>query len=59
MSTVENADKIIVINGGRVEQTGVHKELINQDGIYKQLVQRQMLGMALNYKLYIIKFDFV
>jgi ATP-binding cassette subfamily B (MDR/TAP) protein 9 len=44
LSTVENADKIIVISGGRVQQMGVHKELINQEGIYKQLVQRQMLG---------------
>lgn len=44
LSTVENADKIIVISGGKVQQMGVHKELINQEGIYKQLVQRQMLG---------------
>ncbi|KAH7726669.1 ATP-binding cassette sub-family B member 9 isoform 5 [Aphelenchoides avenae] len=44
LSTVENADKIVVISGGRVAQMGVHKELINQEGIYKQLVQRQMLG---------------
>uniref|UniRef100_A0A915E019 ABC transporter domain-containing protein n=1 Tax=Ditylenchus dipsaci TaxID=166011 RepID=A0A915E019_9BILA len=44
LSTVENADKIVVISGGRVAQIGVHKELINQEGIYKQLVQRQMLG---------------
>jgi len=44
LSTVENADKIVVISGGRVVQIGVHKELINQEGLYKQLVQRQMLG---------------
>jgi ATP-binding cassette subfamily B (MDR/TAP) protein 9 len=47
LSTVENADKIVVISGGRVAQMGVHKELINQEGIYKQLVQRQMLGAEL------------
>uniref|UniRef100_A0A914Z7E4 ABC transporter domain-containing protein n=1 Tax=Panagrolaimus superbus TaxID=310955 RepID=A0A914Z7E4_9BILA len=44
LSTVENADKIVVISGGRVVQQGVHQELISQEGIYKQLVQRQMLG---------------
>ena len=37
LSTVENADKIVVVSGGRVAQMGVHKELINQEGIYKQL----------------------
>ncbi|VDM71318.1 unnamed protein product [Strongylus vulgaris] len=44
LSTVENADKIVVINKGRVEQMGTHKELINQEGMYKLLVQRQMMG---------------
>ncbi|PIO70451.1 ABC transporter, ATP-binding protein [Teladorsagia circumcincta] len=44
LSTVENADKIVVINNGRVEQMGTHKELINQEGMYKLLVQRQMMG---------------
>ncbi|CAB3406987.1 unnamed protein product [Caenorhabditis bovis] len=44
LSTVENADKIVVINKGKVEQMGNHKELMEQDGLYKQLVQRQMMG---------------
>ncbi|CAJ0573227.1 unnamed protein product, partial [Mesorhabditis spiculigera] len=44
LSTVENADKIVVINHGRVEQMGTHQELIKQDGLYKQLVQRQMMA---------------
>uniref|UniRef100_A0A7E4UMG2 ABC-type antigen peptide transporter n=1 Tax=Panagrellus redivivus TaxID=6233 RepID=A0A7E4UMG2_PANRE len=44
LSTVENADKIVVISGGKVVQQGVHKDLINEEGIYQQLVQRQMLG---------------
>lgn len=46
LSTVENADKIVVIAGGRVVQQGVHKTLINQEGLYKQLVQRQMLSKS-------------
>nr|CDJ82259.1 unnamed protein product [Haemonchus contortus] len=44
LSTVENADKIVVINHGRVEQIGTHQELISQEGMYKLLVQRQMMG---------------
>ncbi|CAD6196304.1 unnamed protein product [Caenorhabditis auriculariae] len=44
LSTVENADKIVVINKGRVEQMGTHKELIAQEGMYKTLVQRQMMA---------------
>ncbi|KAK6725515.1 hypothetical protein RB195_004065 [Necator americanus] len=47
LSTVENADKIVVINHGRVEQMGTHKELINQEGMYKMLVQRQMMSAEL------------
>ncbi|KHJ76001.1 hypothetical protein OESDEN_24380, partial [Oesophagostomum dentatum] len=48
LSTVENADKIVVINKGRVEQMGTHKELISQEGMYKMLVQRQMMGAELD-----------
>lgn len=44
MLLVENADKIVVIAGGRVIQEGTHKDLISQDGLYKQLVKRQMLS---------------
>lgn len=44
LSTVEKANRIIVIDGGRVVQEGTHKELLNQDGLYKSLVQRQLLG---------------
>ncbi|CAG9530898.1 unnamed protein product [Cercopithifilaria johnstoni] len=44
LSTVENADQIIVINKGQVVQQGRHKELLEQDGIYRSLVHRQLLG---------------
>lgn len=48
LSTVENADKIVVIAGGKVVQEGTHKDLINQDGgLYKKLVKRQMLSKSL------------
>ncbi|KHJ88540.1 ABC transporter, ATP-binding protein [Oesophagostomum dentatum] len=44
LSTVEKADKIIVINKGKVEQVGKHDELLRQPGTYATLVARQMLG---------------
>ncbi|MCP9264207.1 Transport-associated protein [Dirofilaria immitis] len=44
LSTVENADQIIVINKGRVVQQGRHKDLLKEDGIYRSLVHRQLLG---------------
>ena len=37
LSTVYNADKIIVLDKGLIIDMGTHKELINKDGLYKQL----------------------
>ena len=44
LSTVRNADKVIVINHGRVEEQGSHDELLKLNGMYKRLVFRQMLN---------------
>ncbi|CAB3408253.1 unnamed protein product [Caenorhabditis bovis] len=45
LSTVEKADKIVVISKGRVEQIGTHEQLLAQkEGTYAKLVQRQMMG---------------
>lgn len=37
ISTVMDADKIIVLNGGKVDEIGTHEDLINKDGIYKRI----------------------
>jgi len=37
LSTVHNADKIIVLDKGLIIDMGTHEELINKDGVYKQL----------------------
>ncbi len=41
LSTVRNADKIAVIDGGRVKETGTHNELMEAGGIYKNLYDLQ------------------
>lgn len=41
ISTVMDADKIIVLKGGKVEGIGTHEELINKEGIYKRIWQIQ------------------
>lgn len=41
LSTVRNADKIIVFNKGEIAESGTHDELMAANGIYKQLVQAQ------------------
>ncbi|PFX32325.1 ATP-binding cassette sub-family B member 9 [Stylophora pistillata] len=45
LSTIEKADKIVVIDQGQVIAQGKHKELVEQNGLYAKLVSRQMLGL--------------
>lgn len=44
LSTIMSADKIVVLNKGRVAQIGRHNELIRQSGIYKELWSLQKGG---------------
>ena len=41
LSTVQNADKIIVIDRGKVIETGTHQKLYDQNGIYRKLYDIQ------------------
>jgi ABC-type multidrug transport system fused ATPase/permease subunit len=43
LSTVMNADKIIVLDKGRISQAGPYSELIRQPGLFAELVQHQQL----------------
>ena len=42
LSTVKNAHNIIVLNQGEVAEQGTHQELINNKGMYYQLVSNQL-----------------
>jgi ATP-binding cassette subfamily C protein len=42
LSTIRNADCIYVLNAGRVVQSGRFEELSQQDGLFAQLVKRQL-----------------
>lgn len=42
VSSAKNADQIIVLDDGKVIQTGSHESLINTDGYYKELYTKQL-----------------
>ena len=41
LSTVHNADKILVLEKGQIVQEGKHEDLVNNEGLYKQLHKMQ------------------
>ena len=41
LSTIYNADRIYVINEGRIAEQGTHQELLAQGGIYSHLIEMQ------------------
>jgi ATP-binding cassette subfamily B protein len=48
LSTVVNADRIIVLREGRIVESGPHLELLRANGYYASLVRRQQHGMIPN-----------
>ena len=42
LSTLEQADRIYVLKAGKVVQTGSFRELIDEDGVFRELVKRQI-----------------
>lgn len=46
LKTVRNADRILVVDKGRIVQQGKHEELMQQDGIYKRFVHSRELAAS-------------
>jgi ATP-binding cassette, subfamily B, bacterial MsbA len=44
LSTVMNADRIVVMEGGRIVDQGTHAELIDRGGVYRRLYELQFQG---------------
>ncbi len=47
ISTIQNADMIVVLEEGEARECGTHKELIELGGIYKDMFEKQQLEAAI------------
>ena len=43
LSTIQKADKIVVMQDGKIIEIGTHKELIDNESTYKKLVEMQSI----------------
>ena len=41
VSSVQDADRILVMDGGKIIEQGTHEELLEQNGIYRQVYDSQ------------------
>ena len=64
LSTIENASKIIVLDDGVLSETGTHKELLLNDGIYRSLYKNKFedppsekITISESKQLYVPEYD--
>lgn len=46
LSTIQSADVIIVLEGGKIVETGTHFELLERNGLYRKLIEMQTFGVS-------------
>ena len=49
MKSIENADKIVVLENGKVESEGKHEELIEKSGVYRNLIEKTKMAEEFIY----------
>lgn len=49
MKSIENVDKIVVIEDGKVESQGTHQELLEKSKVYKNLIKKTKMAEEFVY----------
>ena len=47
LSTLRNADRLIVLDNGKLVESGTHEELVKERGVYYKLLQLQSKALAM------------
>ena len=51
LSTIRDANEIIVMKHGEVKERGTHHELLQLEGVYKNLISRQLVAEEIDAEL--------
>ncbi len=47
LSSVKNADRVVVLEHGKIVQSGTHDALVAEEGLYRRLVERQFASLSI------------
>ncbi len=47
LSSVKNADRVVVLEHGKIVQSGTHDALVSEEGLYRRLVERQFASLSI------------